>query len=167
MHNPTYPSTSSAPAVPVSAGGWAMACALLMVVGCSDSQVSLGIAEIERGRIREQLVEVSLGEFSVPIPVGEPVSQGVVRQKNLLLLRFSLWALVAPDDTARVERLMKRNAGAIRDRVIVTCRSAPLDDVQDPNMAALRSRLLDQLLPLFEGNLLRRVFVTDTLTDPL
>lgn len=136
--------------------------------GCgSPTGSSLDIAAIEQGRIRERFEEISLGEFSVPIPMTYASDTQKTNYRTFMLMRFKLWALAPPHHAASVKRLAERNRGVLRDRVMTTCRRAPIGDLQDPYHTALRSRLLDELQPLFEGQMLRRVFMGDVLTDPM
>lgn len=138
----------------------------LSITGCGSGGATLSIEQLEQGFINEQQVEVDLGDYAVPIPVLVTESEGKSHYENILLLRFRLWALVNPSEESVTKRLIRRNRGKVRDRVMTECRNAPLVDVQDPNLTALRSRVRDRLQPLFDGDLLQRVFVTDVLIDP-
>jgi hypothetical protein len=162
--NPTTPSRGLSP------GAWlavVLAALTLAAVGCGEQRATSLIDQIEHSQVNERLVELELGEFAIPISAPYLDEHQSTRNRSVMLLRFELWGLVSPRQAAASKRIAARNAGTIRDRVITTCRAAAVGDLQDPNLTALRSRMLDSIQPLFEGHMLRRVFVTEVLSDPI
>ncbi len=144
-----------------------LAALLLATAGCGEKQAASLIDQIEHSQVNERLVELELGEFAIPISAPYLDEHQLTRYRSVMLLRFELWGLVSPGQESASKKIAKRHAGEIRDRIMTTCRAAALGDLQDPNLTALRSRMLDNLQPLFEGHLLRRVFVTEVLSDPM
>ncbi|WP_146583680.1 hypothetical protein [Posidoniimonas polymericola] len=145
-----------------------MACALAALVGCGgDEKVTFTIDEQEVGRISEELVEVAIGDFEVPVPVAYVDDESNTRYKNAVLFRFHLDALVDPHEASSARRLVERNSSTLNDRVMTTCRNSTIGELLDPQLNAFRSRALDAVQPIFEGHLLRRLVITDVITDPL
>lgn len=146
----------------------ASACVAVALAGCGGEEtITFTIDEQEVGRISEELVEIEIGDFEVPVPVAYVDEHSKTRYKNAVLFRFHLDALVEPSAAGSAKRLVDRNRSAIRDRVMTTCREASVTELLDPYLNALRSRALDAIQPIFEGHLLRRLVVTDVITDPL
>ncbi|MEM6262966.1 MAG: hypothetical protein AAGI38_10695 [Bacteroidota bacterium] len=81
--------------------------------------------------------------------------------------RFELFALVDPSDAQKTTKLAERRQGKLRDEVIRVCRRTSIDELLDPELATLRSRLLDATQPLLESVALRRVLLTHRKTEPL
>lgn len=145
----------------------ALAAVALALAGCGGGEEALDIESLESLPTRPRLVEVNLGQYSIPAPGLFEGPNHQMQYKNFLLVRFRLHALVSPEQEPAARRVLETRRGLLRDRVITVCRSAPLDDLQDPHLTALRSRTLDAVQPIFEGYLLHRVFFTDVMRDPL
>ncbi|MEM6331149.1 MAG: flagellar basal body-associated FliL family protein [Planctomycetota bacterium] len=145
-------------------------CGLLFVsgvTGCGSGEALHDYERFEQLQLRESLVETPLGRYSIPVPVIRLDEAGEMVRTNLIQIKFALHGLVKPgqeDDTAR---LFERNEGQLRDRVIRVCRNSSLEDLLDPQLSTLRSRILDAAQPLFESVVLKRVLVTDVFTEPL
>lgn len=146
----------------------ALACVAAALAGCGGEEpITFTIDEQEVGRISEELIEIEIGDFEVPVPVAFVDEHSQTHYKNAVLFRFHLEALVEPRASGSAKRLVERNRGALRDRVMTTCRKASVNELLDPQLNALRSRALDAIQPIFEGHLLRRLVITDVITDPL
>lgn len=108
-----------------------------------------------------------MGDFSVPVPVNVATGPLGVARQNRVQFRFVLHALVDPADATKTSRLVERRKGQLRDDVMRVCRNSSLDELLDPQLATLRTRLLDATQPLLESVTLRRVLVTGRMTEPL
>lgn len=136
------------------------------LLGCGGEEEA-GFDSYETLQFREPLVEVPLGDFIVPVPVVANDDDGNATRSNLLQMKFTLHGLVTPKIEPQVLEQAQRQQGQLRDSVIRVCRNLPIDDVLDPQLATLRSRVLDSTQTLFEGSALRRVLVTDVTCEPL
>lgn len=154
-------------AEPAASAWGALAALALAVVGCGRAERATGLESIDQLDTLPRLVEVTLGEFSIPAPGLFEGADGKLHYRNYLHMRFRMHALVSPEDEPATRRLLERRRGMVRDRVITVCRSAPPDDLQDPHLTALRSRTLDAIQPIFDGHMVHRVFFTDVLCEPL
>ena len=136
------------------------------VLGCGGGDEP-AFEKFETLQFRELLVEVPLGDYTVPVPVVSNDEAGGATRTNLLEMKFTLHGLVKPDLKPQMLDQAERQEGQLRDSVIRVCRNLPIDDVLDPQLATLRSRVLDSTQSLFEGSALRRVLVTDVTCEPL
>src|SRR5436190_7615607 len=93
----------------------------------------------------EELKEFSLGEYRIPISVVDDRNQAKLTRHNRFQFNFSLYALVSPKEKSQIEDAWGRYEGQIRDQVISICRSATLDESQEPEMATLEARLTEVL----------------------
>jgi hypothetical protein len=115
----------------------------------------------------EELNELSLGEYKIPIPIA--VDDGAESQvyRNRLQLDFQLYALVAPKEETNVADAWKRHEGVIRDKVINICRSASVDELLEPELATLKARLTDELASQLGEKRLRQLLITDVVSQQL
>lgn len=135
---------------------------LALASGCGGSS-SPSYDDFEVFQFREEMTETSLGHFSVPVPLivsGDEAS-------NRIQFQFELFGVVKPEAESRTLRLAERHKGQLRDRVIRVCRNARIEDLLDPQLSTLRSRLLDTIQPLLDGVAVDRVLVVVETTEPL
>lgn len=138
----------------------------LCATGCGDplpfDYQALGLAPTQ-----ESLVELSLGKFSVPIPVMIDASAPTARRSNRIQLDFELHVLVPPHQESRVSDTWEGHQGAIRDEVMLTCRSASIDDLQEPELGTLKSHLVDVLQDHLGKKEIRQVVITDFVSQEM
>src|SRR3954467_2439075 len=80
----------------------------------------------------EELKEFPLGEYKIPIPIVEDRGQNKLTRHNRFQFDFALFALVSPKEKTQMEEAWERHEGQIRDQVMNVCRSASLDELQEP-----------------------------------
>lgn len=139
--------------------------ALFAAAGCGGG-VEVQPEDYEVLSFREQLAEVELGSYSVPVPITIETTDGLGRD-NRLQFRFELFALVSPRDKPKAEECLARQQGQLRDTVISVCRNSTVDDLLDPQLSNLRSRMLSAIQPLLENVTPKRMLVTRRMTEPL
>ncbi len=115
----------------------------------------------------EELTEFSLGEYQIPISIVEDRNQAKLIRHNRLQFDFTLYALVPPKEKPHIEDAWKRYEGQIRDQVINVCRSATLDELQEPEFATLKARLTDVLAAKFGEKPLRQLVFISVVSQPL
>lgn len=148
--------------------GPAIALLAPLLSGCGGEEASTSVFdEISRMPTRKELVEVSLGSFMVPVPIVLESATERFEPANLMQIQMSLVAVTDPDEADQVERLKKRNAGRIRDRVIRVCRSTTRDDLTESQKATLKAHLLDAVQPLLGGDAIRQLVILPTSIDEL
>jgi hypothetical protein len=130
---------------------------LVSCVGCGHSHAAHGDQGDESS---PQFVEFSLGTYVVPIPVTLNEEIGPAR-RNVMQLEFVMHAIVPTSLGPQVEKVWQKHGGRFRDRVIELCRVTSLDDLQEPGLETLKSRLLDAARPTFGRSSIDRLVLTD------
>lgn len=114
----------------------------------------------------EELLELDLGKYSIPIPVIEDRTHSAVHQTRLQL-DFELYALVRPNKKSAVLDSYSRHEGKIRDHVIRVCRNASVEDLQEPELSTLKARLMDALATEMGRDDVRQLLITEVVSQPL
>ena len=141
--------------------------ALVLAVGCGAKPNDTVFDEITRLPDREQLVEVQLGSFTVPVPIVLESATERFEADNLMQIEFDLFAVVDPDHVKKLEQVSRRNEGRIRDRVIRVCRNSTRDALIEAEWATLKAHLLDAINPLLGGVGVNRLGATKIVKDEL
>ena len=115
----------------------------------------------------EELKEFSLGQYQIPIPIVDDRNQVKLTRRNRLQFDFTLYALVSPKEESQIEDAWERHEGQIRDQVINVCRSATLDELQEPEFATLKARLTDVLAAKFGEKPVRQLIFNAVVSQPL
>ncbi len=115
----------------------------------------------------EELKEFSLGQYQIPIPIVDDRNQSKLTRHNSFQFDFTLYALVSPKEKSQIEGAWERYEGQIRDQVINVCRSATLDELQEPEFATLKARLTDVLAVKLGEKPLRQLIFNGVVSQPL
>jgi hypothetical protein len=115
----------------------------------------------------EELKEFSLGQYQIPIPIVEDRNQSKLTRHNRFQFDFTLYALVSPKEKVLIEDAWERHEGQIRDQVIRVCRSATLDELQEPEFATIKARLTDVLAAKLGEKPLRQLVFNGVVSQPL
>ncbi len=107
-----------------------------LLTGCYDG--SALVEEVRRKAIRTRLVEVDLGEFRVTMPRDERTS--VMTEVDIHLFGEAPRYLVSDLEEELVEKQY-----LVHDRAIITLRELDPRELVDPDLIALRSRLLESM----------------------
>lgn len=139
---------------------------LCVLAGCGSPAV-LEIEGLDVASPQEKLTEFSLGTYRIPIPV--PMERGPARTayRNKLQFDFELHALVSAAEQSQVSDAWTRHEGKIRDQVIRICRNATVDELQEPELATLKARLLDALADQIGTSGLQQLLLTDVASHQL
>jgi flagellar basal body-associated protein FliL len=130
------------------------------MLGCS-SPASYEFDALDYSPNQDELSEFSLGHYAIPIPVNRVF--GDDRKASLMQIEFAfdLYALVSPEFAPQIDDLWQRHEGKVRDRVIRICRNATWEDLQDPELATLKSRLVDAVQDQLGPRAVRRLIVSE------
>ncbi len=122
-----------------------MACALPCVAagGCG-SEPAFEFDELDLVAAEEELEEVSLGEYAIPIPAAGNGSDGQAPKRNRVQMDFELFALVSHHEKSKLSDTWERHEGKIRDHVIRVCRNSPLEVLHEPELGTLKAKLKDR-----------------------
>jgi hypothetical protein len=145
---------------------FAAGCIVSVIVGCS-SPPTFEFDEFDLVPAQEELAEFSLGEYRIPIPVTTYQADNRPTQHNGFQLEFELFALVSPHEKSQITDAWDRHQGKIRDRVIRVCRNSSLDELQEPELATLKGRLMDALAPQLGENEVRQLLITEIVSQKL
>jgi hypothetical protein len=115
----------------------------------------------------EELSEFPLGEYKIPIPVPDDQNQAGSPRRNRFQFDFHLFALVSPKEESQIEDAWDLHEGVIRDQVINICRSATIEELQEPELATLKARLTDVLAEQLGEKRLRQLLITDVVSQEL
>ena len=135
-------------------------------VGCS-SKSKFKFDEMDVAPAVEELAEFSLGEYKIPIPVAVDDGAEAQVRRNRMRFDFQLFALVSPKEEPQLADAWERHEGVIRDKVINICRSATVDELQEPELATLKARLTDVLATQLGEKRLRQLLITDVISQQL
>jgi Flagellar basal body-associated protein FliL len=148
---------------------WVIFClagAAIGAAGCG-AKSKFKFDELDVAQTVEELAEFSLGDYKIPIPVAVDDGAEAQVRRNCLQFEFQLYALVAPKEEYQLAEAWERHQGVIRDKVIIICRSATVDDLQEPELATLKARLTDVLAAQLGEKRFRQLLITDVVSQPL
>lgn len=155
------------PARPHSIRRFAAVLVASTVFGCAEKEADVLLDDISVLPAREELVEVPLGAFMIPVPVVLDEATPRLEADNLIQLDFDLVAVVEPDHKKRIERYLERHEGRVRDEVIRVCRNTARDDLMESEWSTLKAHLLDAVQPLLGGLGIRRLATPRIVKEPL
>jgi len=115
----------------------------------------------------EELKEFPLGQYKIPIPIVEDRGQNKLTRRNRFQFDFTLYALVSPKEKSQIAEAWERHEGQIRDQVMNVCRSASVDELQEPELATLKARLTDVLATKLGEKPLRQLVINEVVSQEL
>lgn len=108
---------------------------------------------------------VTIGEFDVPVPVRVNLSEGA--KNGWMRVRFELSAETAPEFEQAVLSAYENHRGAMNDAVVTAVRCCSLDELTDPRLAAVKTRLTACARPLLGADRVRQLVLNKIATEPL
>ncbi|MBX3425765.1 MAG: hypothetical protein KF688_08805 [Pirellulales bacterium] len=148
--------------------GLVLAC-LSAVSGCGGShETVLGdyLRELEFEAPLESVALVPLGQFRVPIAIR--VGESALGDPPVWMrVQFELFAETSPENESALRDALDRYDGPFRDSVIRICRMTTHEELADPRLSALKSRLMDMARPLLGENRVRGLIVDKYKEDVL
>jgi hypothetical protein len=149
-----------------AAAGCFVCVAGLLLAGCGQ-RAEFEFDYLDVAPVEEDLAEVPLGEYHIPVPVPSTRGRQQPAHRNRLQLDFRLVALVPPADEPLFSDAWQRHEGQIRDRVIAICRNASAEELLEPELATLKARLTDALAGQVGEKGMRQLLITDLVSQPL
>jgi hypothetical protein len=116
---------------------------------------------------QDELSEFSLGHYCIPIPIASSEGAGDGESRNRLQLTFDLYALVAPSYESGIRESWERHEGNVRDNVIRVCRNASPEELQEPDLATLKSHLIDAIQDQLGPKSIHRLLIGEVATKEL
>jgi hypothetical protein len=136
-------------------------CALLLAGclwaagGCNEKS-KFQFDELDFVPEREELTELSLGKYAIPIPVSDGGPGSTQNRRNRFQFDFELIAVVQREHESEVTDSWERHRGKIRDRVIRVCRNASLDDLEE-----LKAHLMDAVQAQLGDKQIRQLVIAE------
>ncbi len=145
-----------------------LAASLLVVatIGCGPKE-DFEFDELDLTPAQDELIEFSLGKYVIPIPLLKSTGSDTGVKRNRVEFSFALHALVSNDCKKQLAGQWKRHAGKLRDRIILVCRNATVDELQEPELAMLKSHLTDAVHAEFGPRCIRRLLISEVTTRKL
>jgi hypothetical protein len=147
-------------------GQLAFVAVAICLAGCG-SKSNFEYDALDLAPPQEELSEFNLGKYSIPIPVIEDRGSKELARRNRFQLDFELHALIPPDKKSNIADDWDRHQGKIRNNVIRVCRTASVDELQDPELSTLKARLMDALADQVGRKDLRALLITDIVSQRL
>jgi hypothetical protein len=151
----------------LQACGIAIVTAIVVAMGGCKSRTAYEFDALDFTPAQDELSEFSMGHFTIPIPISKSEGTGEGESRNRLDLTFDLYALVEPSCESQVHESWERHEGNIRDCVIRVCRNASLEDLQEPELATLKSHLTDAVQDQFGPKSIHRLLISEVSTKEL
>ena len=130
------------------------------LAGCS-SPSPYEFDSMDLSPTQDELIEFSLGKYSIPIPIVRPYEEKDKPRFNRIEFGFELYALIPLDYEKELTDSWSRHEGKVRDRVIRVCRAASLEELQEPELATLKSHLTDAVQSQLGRSGIRRLLIAE------
>jgi len=143
---------------------------LVTFAGCGASSAVVledYLEEIEFEVPLNSAVEVPLGKYSIPIAARSNQDSFNEQEAIWIQLKFDLFAVVAPENESALLAAWEHHRGLYYDGALKICRSASLDDVLDPNLASIKSRLTDLSRSIFGKTRIRQLLYSNIITEAI
>lgn len=147
-------------------GGGLLLGLLLASGGCS-SKPKFQFDELDLVPAQEELMEFSLGKYTVPVPFAGKMAGERLSRRNGLQIDFELFALVNRNQKSRIADAWGRHEGKVRDRVIRVCRQASLEELTEPELATLKAHLMDAIHAQLGDKEVRQLLITQVDSEEL
>jgi hypothetical protein len=134
--------------------------------GCRSKE-SYAFDELDLTPAQDELIEFSLGKYVIPIPLVKSTGMDEGLKRNRVEFSFALHALVTSDGKKQLAAQWKRHAGKLRDRIILVCRNATIGDLQEPELATLKSHLTDAVQAELGSRSVRRLLISEVISRKL
>jgi Flagellar basal body-associated protein FliL len=116
---------------------------------------------------QDELSEFSLGHYCIPIPIASTEGSNDSESRNRMQLTFDLYALVTPSFESEIHESWERHEGNVRDSVIRVCRNASPEELQEPELATLKSHLIDVIQDQLGPKSIHRLLISEVATKEL
>jgi hypothetical protein len=146
---------------------WLAALLIFSTIAGCGSRPAFELDGLDDAPAQQALSEFSLGEYRIPIPVLMDRGQAKPVFRNRFQFDFQLHALVSPAEQSQVSDAWDRHEGKIRDQIMRVCRNATVDELQEPELATLKARLIDALASQMGGKEVQQLLLTEVVSSEL
>jgi hypothetical protein len=134
--------------------------------GCGPKE-DFEFDELDPTPAQDELIEFSLGKYVIPIPLAKSRGLEDEVKRNRIEFAFALHTLVTSDCKKQLAAQWKRHEGKLRDRIILVCRNARVEELQEPELAMLKSHLTDAVQAELGSRCIRRLLISEVITRKL
>jgi hypothetical protein len=134
--------------------------------GCGAKE-DFAFDELDLTPAQDELIEFPLGKYVIPIPLLQAANMDEGLKRNRVEFSFALYALVTPDCKKRLAGQWNRHEGKLRDHIILVCRNATAEELQEPELATLKTHLTDVVQAELGFQCIRRLLVSEVITRKL
>jgi hypothetical protein len=145
---------------------WAGTFIICTLAGCR-SRSDFEFDALDLAPPQEELAELSLGKYRIPIPVPEDRGAKQLSYRHRFQFDFELHALVSPAEQSQVADAWSRHEGKIRDQIIRVCRNATVDELQEPELTTLKARLMDALASHLGDKEVQQLLFTEVISQEI
>jgi flagellar basal body-associated protein FliL len=143
-----------------------IAALLCAAPGCGAKE-DFEFDELDLTPAHDEMIEFPLGKYIIPIPLIQSATLEEGVKRNRVEFAFSLYAVVSPECKKRLSSQWKRHEGKLRDRIILVCRRATAEELQESELATLKSHLTDAVHAELGTRCIRRLLISEVLTRKL
>jgi hypothetical protein len=136
------------------------------LVGC-ESRTAFEFDALDLTPAQDEMSEFSLGHYAIPIPIANSDGPSDGESRNRLILTFDLFALVSPSELPVLTDSWQRHEGNVRDCVIRVCRNASTEELQEPELATLKSHLTDAVQDQIGSKSIHRLLISEVTSKEL
>lgn len=142
-----------------------VASALCGFTGCGGSSASY--EDLDMVPTLEAYDEVTIGYFSIPIPLKEAKNAIDWTHNNPICFSFELHGIVKPSECSRVEELLERYEKSFRSEIIGIVRGTSMHDLSEVNLSTLKLRMMAVARKWLGQNRIRRLVISESRLLPL
>ena len=136
------------------------------LVGC-ESRTAFEFDALDLTPAQDEMAEFSLGHYAIPIPIAKPDGSSDGESRNRLVLTFDLFALVSPSEVPVLTDSWQRHEGNVRDCILRVCRNASTEELQEPELATLKSHLTDAVQDQLGSKSIHRLLISEVTSKEL
>lgn len=125
-----------------------LACAALVCAGCYDSEALVG--RVRNDALRHRLEEVDLGSYAITMPRDPDTAETVE-------VEMKLFGAIARYKMQKVKQQLAEDDYLLRHRTLMAIRESSPEDFTQPDLTALRTRLLAAANSVFDEPVIQRV----------
>ena len=115
----------------------------------------------------ESLAEVQLGDYRVSSATGTQEDLQRNSERTWVKISCKLYVIVSPENVSRVMKAYQRHQGVFDDQIVQIFRSATIDELSDPRLSVIKSRLADFARPILGEERIHQVVLDDFGWEPI
>lgn len=144
----SLPSTTNSLGLPAQIGWLLIPCAMLLTTGCYNSEAL--VERVRNDALRHRLEEIDLGSYGITMPRNPETSETIE-------VELKLFGSIARYKKSKAKKQLKREDFLLRHRTLMAIRNSTPEDFTEPDLTALRTRLLEAANSVLDEPTIQRV----------